>query len=197
MRIAGKSREDIHAAVKEIVQGFGIEVPEKSGFGPGHGNKDDRPELTEEQRAALFARQQELRAAGATHKEMHEAHVAMMKEWGFEPPQAPEDDQDQNDNLRKGRGKGRGLNARNYPNPFNPETTITYTLDEATAVKVSIFNLQGQEIRILFEGTQSAGEHNVRWDGTLANGETASSGTYIYRIDAGGKVTTNRMVFMK
>ena len=205
MRIAGKSREEIHDAVAEILKGYGIELPERpenprggQGFrGRGHGGPDapQKPELSDEQRAALYANEQELRAAGATHAEMREARQAMLAEWGFTPPDTPRDGRQ----LRggKGRGNGGGIQARNFPNPFNPETTISYTLESAGPVKVSVFNLQGQVLQVLYDGNQSAGEHTMRWDGKLANGEAASSGTYLYRIETAGQITTNKMILMK
>ncbi len=197
MRIAGKSRKEIHDAVAEILKGFGVELPGKPEYsrsGRGHGRMGQKPQLTDGQRAALYAKQQELLATGATHTELRQARLTMLQEWGFSRPNTPRGDQ-----PMRGRkhGETRGIQACNYPNPFNPQTNISYTLENAGQVKVSIFNLRGQELRVLFSGSQSAGEHTVRWDGKLANGESAGSGTYLYRIETVGQVTTNKMILMK
>lgn len=67
----------------------------------------------------------------------------------------------------------------NYPNPFNPTTTISYSLPQAMQVRIEIFNLLGQRVTTLVDGTQKAGLQNVTWDA----GRVAS-GTYFYRIVA-------------
>lgn len=69
----------------------------------------------------------------------------------------------------------------NYPNPFNPSTTISYSLPQAMEVRLEIFNLLGQRVAVLVDGAQKAGLQNVTWDaGNIA------SGTYFYRIVAEG-----------
>ncbi len=82
--------------------------------------------------------------------------------------------------------------AQNYPNPFNPSTTIRYTLAQAGQVSLKIFDLAGQEIATLVEGKQSAGEHHVQWQA-----EGAPSGVYFYRLQAGEKVETRKMILMR
>ncbi len=72
--------------------------------------------------------------------------------------------------------------SQNYPNPFNPETRIRYDLPKSTQVKLEIFNLLGQKVRVLLNEQKTAGTHTIVWDGRLANGEVAPSGAYIYRL---------------
>jgi hypothetical protein len=86
---------------------------------------------------------------------------------------------------------------QNYPNPFNPSTMIKYDLKAKTDVKLTIYNVLGQKVRTLVNANQSAGFKNVVWDGLNEFGEQASTGVYIYRIEAGDFVKSRKMVFMK
>jgi len=86
---------------------------------------------------------------------------------------------------------------QNFPNPFNPETTINYTLPEASNVKVSIFNIMGEEIALLINENQEAGYRSVRWNGTDISGRKVSGGMYLYRIQAGSFTKTRKMVLLK
>ncbi|MEJ2053318.1 MAG: FG-GAP-like repeat-containing protein, partial [Calditrichaceae bacterium] len=70
----------------------------------------------------------------------------------------------------------------NYPNPFNPSTTIEFGLNNPAIVKLTIFNLLGQEIISLTDGAYSTGKHQIRWNGRNKNGVYVSSGIYIYRL---------------
>ncbi|KAB2878443.1 T9SS type A sorting domain-containing protein [bacterium] len=85
----------------------------------------------------------------------------------------------------------------NYPNPFNPETTIKYDLDRETVVSLKIYNLLGQEVRHLFHGKQGAGQQKVVWDGRDERGNELASGIYIYRLDAGKVSKTKKMILVK
>ena len=73
---------------------------------------------------------------------------------------------------------------QNYPNPFNPSTTIEYRLAQQSSVKITMYNLQGQEIRSYALGVQAAGSQKVVWNGTQANGTPLASGVYVYRLRA-------------
>jgi len=73
---------------------------------------------------------------------------------------------------------------QNYPNPFNPSTTIRYALHEPSHVRVTILNLNGEEVRALLRADQPAGEYAERWDGKDNFGREVSSGVYIYRLEA-------------
>jgi hypothetical protein len=72
----------------------------------------------------------------------------------------------------------------NYPNPFNPSTTIAYSLPEKSSVEIKIFDMQGREIKSFTLGAQSAGYQRVVWNGTNERGNTLSSGVYVYRVSA-------------
>ncbi len=71
-----------------------------------------------------------------------------------------------------------------YPNPFNPETTISYSLKEDTKVSISIYNLKGQKVRSLVNGQIQAGYHIVTWNGKDESGRNVSSGIYFSIFDA-------------
>jgi hypothetical protein len=86
---------------------------------------------------------------------------------------------------------------QNYPNPFNPETEIRFHLAEDGHVQLKIFNSLGQEVRNLIDAQYTAGFHNVRWDGKNSQGNTVSSGFYLYKLQANGLVATKKLVFMK
>jgi hypothetical protein len=86
---------------------------------------------------------------------------------------------------------------KNYHNPFNPTTTISYHLAESQSVRLTIYNLRGESIRRLVSGQQAAGNHSIDWDGRNETGQSVASGIYIYRIHAGQLVDTRRMVLLK
>lgn len=81
---------------------------------------------------------------------------------------------------------------QNYPNPFNPVTTISFYLPESRDVKLSIFNIVGQPVAVLFEGRLSSGRQQFEWDAT-----DKPSGMYIYQLEVGDKVMTRKMTLVK
>lgn len=85
----------------------------------------------------------------------------------------------------------------NYPNPFNPSTTIAFDLPRRTSVTLSIVNILGQEVTRLVDGEIAAGSHSVEWDGLDASGEVASSGVYLYRLETDDGVLSRKMLLLK
>ena len=85
----------------------------------------------------------------------------------------------------------------NYPNPFNPTTNITFTLKESAYVVLSVYNVNGQEVRRLATGTRAAGIHTVVWDATDEFGQSVSSGLYLYRLSAGDYVSSRKMLLLE
>ena len=77
--------------------------------------------------------------------------------------------------------------ADNFPNPFNPATTIKYALPQAADVELTVYNVVGQPVRTLVAEHQSAGRYVVEWDATNDSGHSLSSGMYFYRLQAGGE----------
>ena len=82
--------------------------------------------------------------------------------------------------------------SQNYPNPFNPSTTISYTLDAKARTSLKVFDILGREVANLIDEEQGAGHHAITWDaGRL------SSGIYFYRLTAGDRVATRKLVLLK
>jgi len=81
----------------------------------------------------------------------------------------------------------------NYPNPFADATTLHFTLPEAADVRLSIFDLLGREVAVVVDERVGAGTHEVVWDGRVHAGD-AAAGVYFARLQAGGTVTTHRLV---
>jgi hypothetical protein len=89
------------------------------------------------------------------------------------------------------------LLEQNYPNPFNPETVIQFTLAQASEVSLTVFNVLGQQVASLVSGELPAGRHQVEWRGTDESGLPVASGVYFYRLVAGTKTLTRKMMLLK
>ena len=88
--------------------------------------------------------------------------------------------------------------SQNFPNPFNPNTTIKYSLNEASQVSVEVFNVKGQLVKTLVNEYQTAGTQSVEWNGVDDNNTSVSSGVYFYKMKAGGRYTsTRKMILLK
>ncbi|HEQ99133.1 MAG TPA: T9SS type A sorting domain-containing protein [candidate division Zixibacteria bacterium] len=86
---------------------------------------------------------------------------------------------------------------QNFPNPFNPETEISYSIPEGCNVTLDIYNIKGQNVATLVEGYKDAGSYAVKWDSRGADGHQVASGIYFYRLTAGEFTKTVKMVLMK
>ncbi|MCF7919323.1 MAG: T9SS type A sorting domain-containing protein [Candidatus Cloacimonetes bacterium] len=85
-----------------------------------------------------------------------------------------------------------------FPNPFNPVTSIKLNVNaENTPVKVDIYNVKGQLINTLFNGSLNAGIHDLKWHGTDENGNTAGSGVYFYKAQIGSQISSGKMLMLK
>jgi len=87
--------------------------------------------------------------------------------------------------------------SQNHPNPFNPTTTIEYSLPEAMHVSLGIHDAQGRVVIILDEGLRSRGLHASIWDGRDRNGHLVGSGVYFYRLQAGANVAAKKLLLLK
>ncbi|MDY0151185.1 MAG: FlgD immunoglobulin-like domain containing protein [Candidatus Cloacimonas sp.] len=90
-----------------------------------------------------------------------------------------------------------GFGLKNYPNPFNPSTTVEFTLDKGTEFALCIYNLKGQVVKVLSVGQKSAGTHKVQWDGRDANNIPCASGIYYLRLLSKDGIKTRKMLLMK
>jgi len=85
----------------------------------------------------------------------------------------------------------------NYPNPFNPTTTIAFDLARDGAVVIDVYNIKGQRVKSLVNDVRGAGRYNVVWNGDDSSGKSVGSGVYFYRMTADGYTKTQKMVLMK
>jgi len=85
----------------------------------------------------------------------------------------------------------------NYPNPFNPSTTIRFAVKEPGQITINVYNNKGQLVKTLLNENKKAGNHSVIWNGTDNNGKSVSSGIYLYRMQTTGLSQTRKMMLMK
>jgi hypothetical protein len=81
---------------------------------------------------------------------------------------------------------------QNFPNPFNPETQIRYSVKESQLVQLKVFDILGKEVATLVNEVKPAGAYNITW-----NASSFPSGVYFYRIQAGSFVSTKKMILLK
>ncbi len=85
----------------------------------------------------------------------------------------------------------------NFPNPFNPSTTIKFSLKSSSDVKLEVFNQKGQKVNTLCNKMFNSGEHSVVWNGTDNNGCKVSSGVYFYRLTSDSQALMKKMILLK
>lgn len=85
----------------------------------------------------------------------------------------------------------------NYPNPFNPVTTIRFDLPEANRTKVTVWNILGQHVNTLYIGDLQAGSHKLHFNGLDRSGQALSSGVYFYKVESGPFHATKKMMLLK
>ncbi len=86
----------------------------------------------------------------------------------------------------------------NYPNPFNPVTTIEFSLQKTAKAELKVYNIKGQMVREVLDERFTPGTHKAVWDGTDRNGKRASTGVYFYQLKIDGKVVgTRKMLLLK
>jgi hypothetical protein len=85
----------------------------------------------------------------------------------------------------------------NYPNPFNPTTTIKFSLNTPEKTLIEVYNIRGEKVRTLVDGELQADFYNIVWNGKDNSGKKTSSGVYFYKMKAGNYVSTKKMILMK
>jgi hypothetical protein len=86
---------------------------------------------------------------------------------------------------------------QNFPNPFNPETVISFSLDKPGDVTLSVFDILGRTVTTLHQGYLPTGQHQFRWNGIDGNGQVVASGVYFYRLSSDQISLTRKMALMK
>jgi|AP95_1055475.scaffolds.fasta_scaffold10998_3 hypothetical protein len=87
--------------------------------------------------------------------------------------------------------------GQNYPNPFNPTTTFEFRMGATANVSIRVFNVLGQVVRTLVDGTMSIGVHRVTWDARDDSGTTVATGLYLYQMETSGFQSVKTLVLMK
>jgi hypothetical protein len=87
--------------------------------------------------------------------------------------------------------------SQNFPNPFNPTTTIEYNVPVNGNVSLNVYNVKGQLVRTLVNENQTIGKHTIVWDGQDNNGATATSGIYFYKMTSSNTTETRKMIMVK
>jgi len=92
---------------------------------------------------------------------------------------------------------GGGFSLANHPNPFNPLTTVSFTLDKAGTVSVDILDIRGHLVNRLHQGDLAEGQHEMRWNGNNRNGQAMPSGLYFVQIKSGGQSARHKMTLVR
>ncbi|MGD1046836.1 MAG: FlgD immunoglobulin-like domain containing protein [Bacteroidota bacterium] len=87
--------------------------------------------------------------------------------------------------------------GQNFPNPFNPSTILTYRLNTAAQVRLSVYDITGREVSRLIDQYQYAGEYNVKWDSNSNNGQKMASGMYVARLNVDNSSVSRKMLLTK
>ena len=85
----------------------------------------------------------------------------------------------------------------NYPNPFNPSTTLRFDLPEVSNISLTIYNMLGQKIRTYDMQSAAAGYHTLKWNATNDYGDPVGAGVYLYQLQSKDFVKTRKMVLLK
>ncbi|MDH4034605.1 MAG: T9SS type A sorting domain-containing protein, partial [candidate division Zixibacteria bacterium] len=87
--------------------------------------------------------------------------------------------------------------GQNYPNPFNPDTDIDFYLPQQSDVTLAVYNMLGQQVRVLVSSSLTSGTHTAHWDGRDESGRAVSSGIYLYRLHANEFIDSHKMLMLK
>ncbi|MFC1569701.1 FlgD immunoglobulin-like domain containing protein [bacterium] len=191
LRVQDATHSEIREAIHNKLDLWGIERPERPHI---HGRLGEQ--LTDDQKTEIDNLVETLKEQNATRSEIRQAVHDKLESWGITRNKR---------GKRSGRQENRFMNQTDRPkirgvacpNPFNPETSITYELQESANVSITLFNTQGQIIRTLTNAYQQAGQYQIQWDGKSESGENVPTGTYVYKIQADDQSFSGRMLMMK
>jgi hypothetical protein len=86
---------------------------------------------------------------------------------------------------------------QNHPNPFNPDTKISFNVNTKQILRLEVYNLKGQLVRTLHQGVLDKGTHELAWDGKDDHGTSVGSGVYLYKLNGAGQTQSRKMIMMK
>ncbi len=109
-------------------------------------------------------------------------------------PATPNAENNMSTSIEEGEAPNAFALHANFPNPFNPTTTISYDLERTGQVALEVYDTLGQRVTSLFSGSQAAGTHAFAWDGRDARGNVVSSGVYFYRLTLDGNFSQSRVM---
>ncbi len=87
--------------------------------------------------------------------------------------------------------------SQNFPNPFNPKTRIVYYIPHRSLIRIAVYTVLGEEVAILRDGLEEAGQYSVTWDGRSGSGIPLPSGVYFYSMKAGTYISTRKMLLLR
>ena len=87
--------------------------------------------------------------------------------------------------------------SQNFPNPFNPSTSVQFTVPQEGLVTIKVYDMLGQDVATLFSGNAQGGTYTLNWDGKDNSGNSVSSGNYVYKMTAGDFIQSKKMTFLK
>lgn len=90
-----------------------------------------------------------------------------------------------------------GFELSCYPNPFNPSTTITFSLGKSTQARLAVYSAEGALVKTLMCGNLGRGAHSINWNGTSDSGAPIASGVYFYQITAGNETSTKKILLLR
>lgn len=186
LRKQDADRETIHKEINKMLQEYGVQVPEEV-----EQRQQLMESLNDEQQMAIHKKIREMRRDGASREEIDQTVRQMAEEF-----KQASGDESENGTVTQP-GESGIVTISNFPNPFNPETTIRYELQKAAQVKVSIYNEQGQLIRELENKYLQPGSYTINWDGHNNTGQMTPSGVYFLKINAGGETFSHRLILTK
>ncbi len=190
MRDEGATRAEIGDEIKDMLKGYGVEIPGTLRLGLPGAKGRIFLNLTQEQRSTVRQTVKRMRENGASRGEIREAVKNIQRDYGIDLREKTE-----SIGINK-TSDYPGITTWSYLSPDRGESNITYTLNSRENVCVKIYNTSGRLIQNFEMGIQEPGTHRVSWDGSCENGVRATSGVYIYRVEAGTHAVSKTLIIL-